>query len=153
MGSLEMRFLNSRERKHFFAALKEQYGYEGSTEYLVFENGQNKFYLLNQSAAVIDWDGVRPKHAGLYVANQMHEELRLTMDGAQLLSNDCSHEKIVLTGEQQEQWMRGEDVATEQEDTPFSIVMCGEDVLGCGKIKDGYLLNYVPKGRWILDPH
>lgn len=148
-----MRFLNSREKKVFFNQLAEQYGYSGSTDFVVFEKGKHKYYVATADTASIDLIGLRPAHLGLYAVNEMHDELRLTMDGAQLFGPACTHPPVMLSEEQAEVWMRGEDVPVEDEDGPFCIVQCGEDILGCGKIKKGYLLNYVPKGRWILDPH
>lgn len=148
-----MRFLNSRERKVFLKQLSEQYGYEKDTDYLICELGKNKYYFVSPDVASLDIDAIRPQHLGLYVANTMKAEIRLTLDGAHLLAPACSHERITLTAEQTEEWMRGEDVQMSQQETPFRIVEYEKTILGCGKIKDGYLLNYVPKGRRIQEFH
>ncbi len=148
-----MRFLNSRERKAFIKQLQEQYGYEKDTDYLICELGKNKYYFFSPDVAAVDLHALRPQHIGLYVANTMKTEIRLTIDGAHLLAGACSHERIELTAQQMEEWMGGDDVQMSEQETPFRIVEHQGTILGCGKIKDGYLLNYVPKGRRIQEFH
>lgn len=145
-----MRFLNSKERKQFFGELKELYGYEGPTDYVVYEGGRDKYYIISRDVENIPFEEMRLKHAGLYVANQMISGLRLTMDGAQLLGKHCS--KVLPVDEAgMKLWMSG--LAVPCEEDGFFIVSYEGDVIGCGYAKEGELRNYVPKERRISEFH
>lgn len=147
-----MNFLNSKARKEFFKALSEKYGYDGPTDFTIFEGGKDKYYLI--SRAIEDYlDALRIEMGGLYVAQNVADGIRLSMDGAMHFGPYCTAPRITLTAEQRDHWLKGEEVELGGEDTDWQIVICGADILGCSKVKDGWLLSYIPKNRWILEPH
>ena len=45
----------------------------------------------------------------------------------------------------------GTDIKSEQEFVGFVIIKKNEDFLGCGKYKEGIILNYVSKARRIKE--
>ena len=148
-----MKFLNSKERKEFFRELEEEYGYGGSKDYVIAEGGKGKYYIISRDVDKILFEEMGMKQGGLYVAARMKDGLRLTMDGAMMLGPSCKKERVKLTSNEKDAWMNGENVVYRGEEHGYVIVAWKEDILGCGKIMERIVLNYVPKERRIAEPH
>ncbi len=147
-----MRFLNSKERRAFFGRLEETYGYHGPTDYVVYEGGRDKYYIISRDLEKLPFEELRIAQGGLHVASDAHGELRLTMDGAQLFGPSCDKPFAKLDTAGRDEWIAGQDVDSEGEDG-WVIVGWEKDILGCGRRKDGRIINYVPKERRISEPH
>ena len=105
---------------------------------------QQKIFLLSKDYSSLDTNGLRINNMGMYFAKKEREGLRLTIEGAQLLH--AKKRVISLTKEQAEQWMQGEDIPMEG-NQGFVILHAGEDILGCGMLKNNLLRNMTPKER------
>ncbi|MBU1854299.1 MAG: hypothetical protein KKF89_01120, partial [Nanoarchaeota archaeon] len=57
---------------------------------------------------------------------------------------------LELNKEQFEQWLKGEDIEINTSMKDFVIVKHNSDYVGCGKIKNNLLMNYVPKARRLV---
>lgn len=147
-----MDFLNSKQKKLWFKQLEDEYGYSGPTDMVVWTPGNDKFYVVTRSIDEIPFQDMRIKHAGLYVANNQSGELRLTMDGAMLFGPHCVKQHAI-TDSQKDQWMKGENIAYDGEEEGFLIITFDDKILGCGRVRDTEILNYVPKSRRIHEPH
>ncbi|HIH15001.1 MAG: hypothetical protein QT08_C0003G0008 [archaeon GW2011_AR17] len=140
----EMRFLNSKERKELFQKLEEQFAAKPEIDCLFFENSQDKVFLLSKDYASFDVQALRVNNRGMYFAKREREGLRLTIEGAQLLK--ARKNVVLLDKKQAELWMLGEDIPMEG-NQGFIILQHGEDILGCGMLKNNILRNMVPKER------
>ena len=47
-------------------------------------------------------------------------------------------------------WLKGTDMNIESELNGYVLIRNNGDFLGCGKLKNGKLLNYVPKARRLV---
>lgn len=148
-----MRFLKSKERKEFFQRLNAEYGYEGPTDFVVYEGGKDKFFIISRDLERIPFEDLYIRQGGLHVASDSHGDLRLTMDGAQLLGPHCTKQRAQLSVEERDAWMKGQDVPYGGELSGFVVVAWQEDILGCGRIVGDRVTNFVPKERRIADPH
>lgn len=93
---------------------------------------------------------------GLYIAKEENEnEIRLTIDGCHLFSSQISENVIELTDEQTLDWFRGRDIelkeaiAKGKELYGFYVLKNKDNLLGTGKVKEGRILNFIPKDRRI----
>jgi NOL1/NOP2/fmu family ribosome biogenesis protein len=146
--------LNSRERKELLQKLEDRYGYTGSFDYAIFRNTEGKHYLANRAIEEYLDRGLYLERVGVYMFQDQHGELRFTIEGSQLVGPHSTRGIVELTPAQRDQWMLGKDIVLDQEGQEglaqiFYLVRCGEDWLGCGKAKNGVLLNYVPKERYV----
>lgn len=133
--------------------LKEQYGYSGSTDYVIHEGGKNKYYVVSEDLALLDIANIPISYTGLYVANDSGEELRLTMDGAILFGEDCHDCFVELTDKQKNDWMRGLEIETDIEQAQYVIAKWNDKIIGCGHAANNTIKPYISKGRRITDPH
>jgi len=148
MGRVEP--LNSKALKALRLLLEEQYGYTADFDYIVFSMAEDKLFISNRQVEPFLQGKLRIERAGIYFGQEAHGELRLSIEGSQIIGPHAKKNVIELTAHQRDEWMLGKDVqlSGEHEQT-FHIVKCGEDFMGCGKYKAGILQNYVPKERYV----
>ncbi len=141
--------LNSKERKNIFRMLKEQFDSDFGEEYEFFINPRNRIFIISKDFSKIDVKELRVNSLGLYLGELYHEELRLSVDGAQIVGKNAKKNIIELNDEDSERWMKGEDFDVDSDLSGFVIVKNGSDIMGCGKIANKRLYNYVPKERRV----
>ena len=146
---LHQKILNSKEVKRLLSELGEHFGDFGLEGYAVLKNQDDKFFLISRKFGVLDTRKVRINNLGLYFCKHEVDGMRLSIEGAQLVSPSRN---VVDIGKQQAfSWMRGEDVEVGDVDASGYVVLrFGKDILGCGKLKSGRVLNSVQKSRRVV---
>jgi NOL1/NOP2/fmu family ribosome biogenesis protein len=150
---LSFHAINAKQKKQLLAALSDAFGYDIPFEYAVFLSGPDKYYFATRDVEQFFDAGLRIERIGVYVGQFQHGEFRLTIEGSQLIGPHATRRVLHITPEQRGEWMLGKDLILVGEQTEaeamFHIVRCEDDFLGCGKVKNGILLNYVPKERYV----
>ena len=151
MGCLKIRghFLNSKETKEIKKKLVEQFGFSGELDYAFHMTDKNKVFIVNRDIDKLDLDSLRLQSVGLYFCEDYGTELRLSIEGSQIVGPKATKGIIELDKVQSRQWLKGFDLELEGANKQFVIVKSGDEYLGCGKHKDNKLLNYLPKERRI----
>lgn len=144
-----LHILNSKEKKNILKHLKDQFGCDLDEDYVFFINPKNRIFVLSGDFSKIDSGSLRINSLGLYFGELYNEELRLSLDGAQLIGRYAKRNIIEVDDEQAGRWMKGEDFEIDSELNGFVIVKNNSDFLGCGKVSGRKLYNYVPKERRI----
>lgn len=147
-GMRNLSILNSREKKHLVAILKDQYGYTGDLPFVVLKNRKNKLYIVNREIERLTLEDHRVDSYGLYIGELYNSQVRLSIEGAQLIGPHASKNIVELEGEQFEQWMKRFNIPWEEDPGQgFLIVKHKNDFIGCGKFANGAIHNYVSKSR------
>lgn len=141
-----MKVLNSRQVKKILQLIKEQYGCDFPKDY-VFLQREDDIFIINKDLAKIDLDKLKLNSLGLYIAEIRHGELRLGIEGAQIAGPKATKNVVEVTPDQEKQWFLGNDIETDTDAEGFVILKSGDDFLGSGKVKQGRILNYMPKIR------
>ncbi len=148
MAFLEgMTILNSKEKKEFYASLKEQWGIDFHTEHGLLKNSEDKIYLMNHAVSHIPVEKLRINSLGLYIAEWKRHSLRLSIEGSQLLGPLARKNVIEISKEEMGRWLMGEDLKTTEEMKGYVLIKCGSDYLGSGHVKEGIITNFVGKNR------
>mgnify|MGYP006276322919 CR=1 FL=1 len=145
---MKLDILNKKQAKHINAQIQKRWGASFDTDY-TYLHGKDKIFITTRDLAKIPFDSYRVNSCGLYIAEYRNNEIRLSIEGSQLIGPQAETNVVDLPTEQAWEWMRGKDIETSHPDEGFVIIRCGEDYLGSGKVKDGRILNYVPKTRRI----
>jgi NOL1/NOP2/fmu family ribosome biogenesis protein len=148
-----VRFLNSKQKKGFFQQLSELYGYDGPSDFVIFEGGKNKFYVISADLAKLDLAKTPISYGGLYVANDSGGDLRLTMDGAMFFGPYCTGCFVDLDKQQLDDWMRGLEIDSDLVQAQYVIARYNTMIIGCGHAANNSIKPYISKGRRISDPH
>ena len=113
------------------------------------QNKEAKIYLINKDYAEIVDKKLRINSLGMYFAQVKDGELRLTIEGSQIIGPLAKKRVLEIDDKQLQLWMRGYDVDIEGSEKGFFIVKHKKDYLGSGKLKNGNLINHIPKIRRI----
>lgn len=144
--------LNSKEMKYIFNFIRQQWGVEGFSfiEDFVFRMGEdNSIYISNREVFDIDFSKLRIDVLGLYIGQWRNGDFRFSIEGSQLFGPHALKNVVELSREASRDWLKGKDLDVETDCSGFVIVKCGDDFMGCGRIKESRLLNFVPKIRRI----
>jgi NOL1/NOP2/fmu family ribosome biogenesis protein len=147
MGNL--RFLKSKEIKQLRELLEEQWEYKEKPEYDFLMDEEGDVFLINKDIEAIEFEKLRVNSTGLYFAEYRNDEIRLSIEGSQIIGPKAGKSVLDISDEQLSRYLKGEDVETESDTKGFAILKNGGDFFGCSRIKNGKLLNFYPKSRRI----
>lgn len=153
----QLKILNSKEVKHIYELLEQQYGFSGKLDVVfMLSEKKERVYIFTRDLANIDLSKLRVDSMGLYFGTFFDNKLRLTIEGSQLIGPQCTKHVFEVNKKEMQTWMMGEKLLVSQlehkyepEPGAFVILRHGNDYLGCGKIGGDLILNYIPKTRYI----
>ena len=148
-----MPFLNKKQVKVILEYLKEQYGFSEELNYQFLLSNKDNLYAINKDIEKIDLNDTRVNSLGLYMGEMKQDVLRLSMEGAQLVGPHANKSILDIGRDQLRSWMKGEDLVMKQTEVndmrDFVLLRHDDDIVGCGKMKEGKVLNFVPKTRRV----
>ncbi|MBI4150030.1 hypothetical protein HY488_01355, partial [Candidatus Woesearchaeota archaeon] len=140
-----------KQKKSINHILEQQWGFTKKLDYVYLLSRKNNLYFMNRDLEQLDMTNLRISSIGLYIGELLHEkELRLSIEGSQIIGSHATKNVIEVDKEQMRLWLKGHDLDVQQESNAFVIIKHDADFLGCGKLKDKKILNFVPKTRRIL---
>ncbi len=146
-----MRIIFGSEKKRIIKQLQEQFGIS-KIPHLFLRFGKEKIRAYSGNLSIEELKELdktlRIETAGLYFAKQQQDGIRLTLDGVQLFKPQITKNILELTGEQTQQWLKGNDLDI-QTSKAFKILKNQNEFLGCGKSTGERITNFVPKERRI----
>jgi NOL1/NOP2/fmu family ribosome biogenesis protein len=146
-----LRILNSREKKAINERLMQQWGCEFDKSMVFLLSNKDKLYLADKDIELIDLSTIRVDRIGAYVATVDEKDVRLSIEGAQILGPHVKKNIIELSDAELNDWFHGKDIEKEVKDVSgFAILKHNNDFVGSGKITSKGILNFVPKTRRIL---
>lgn len=143
-----LKAMNRKELKKLNEIVKEQFGSEFPLEnFIYYINRKRKVWMVSRDFEKIDITGLKVHIVGIYIGTFEKDGFRLSIEGAQILKP----KKGVISLNEKEAWefVRGYDIEKCCKGN-YIVLKFGEDILGCGKCKEGKILNYVPKARRIF---
>jgi len=147
-------FMVSKELKELFKLLEEQYGaIPPNLKDYAFVKRKDKIYLITRDIERIPFENIRINSLGLYIIEHKHNQVRLSIEGAQLFGPHATKNVCEIDSAQMKKWICGKDLQLEGEYSGFVILKHGTDYVGSGKYKDGIITNFVPKARRLNEVH
>lgn len=143
--------LNAKTSKPILSFLEEHYGYTKKFPYALILTAKEKLYCVDREVFELPVERLRVNSFGLYFGEWRKEELRFSIEGSQIVGPDCTKNIIDLDEEQVKQWMFGEDIprVDTMKGEGYVLIRSGNDFLGCGRLVDDRLMNFVPKNRRV----
>ncbi len=163
---MKIEILSKKEKEEIDDFLNETYGInlprcqiiQSSRERLRIFSGD-----LSERELMILINTIRVETTGLYLAfvkktdkeNEKNQDFRLSFDSSVILKN-ATKNIIDLDEEQMKIWISGQDmdinekIAKDPKLTyPFILLKYKNEIIGCGKLAQDKILNFVPKERRI----
>jgi len=145
-----LKILNRKEINKILDLIDNQWNCRVDLDYAFLQSEKDKIYLINKEVSRIDLSKLRINSMGLYFGTLSKGELRLTIEGTQLIGKFAKKNFVELNGEEVKLFFSGQDLDKKGEEKGFVILKHKSDFLGCGKFINGKLLNYTPKVRRIV---
>jgi len=150
--SIPLKFLDKNEKEKFVKQLNNQFGIE-EIPWRIAKLGKERIILF--SGEISDKDIMkldefsRIEGVGLYFAkiDEKTKDIRLSIEGAQLLKDQITKNIFELDDKQAEQWMMGQELNITTGKKGFFIMKFKDDFLGTGKISENKISNFIPKSR------
>jgi len=146
-----MKPLTSTDKKKIIEQLNNQFGIQ-ELPYLIIQFGKEKLRLysgiLSKEELYHLDNETRIETIGLYFAKYENDEIRLTLDGVQLLKSQITKNILELDDNYAEQWLRGNDLDIKT-GYGWKILKHKEEFIGCGKSTGERITNFMPKERRI----
>ncbi len=143
-----IKILASKERKQFVALINKQWGSEFKPDYAFLLSEKEKMYVIHPDVSKVDLSLFRISSFGLYFAEYKRGELRLSIDGSQIIGPLAAKNVVEMNDAEMLDWIRGKDLEKKGDWSGFVIMKHGTDFFGTGKYTvDGRILNFVPKSR------
>ena len=144
-----LKILNSKQLKLIKQIVKKQFDCDYAFDYMVMQNPDQKIYLMNKEYKNIDDSKLKINSLGMYFGQVKNGELRLTIEGSQILGPIAKKNVIEINDGLLKLWIRGHDIEVDNSENGFFIVKHKNDYIGSGKLKQGVLLNFISKIRRI----
>lgn len=149
---IPFKILNYKEKKKILYKLNSQFGIE-EIDYTLLRIGKERInsftgdlQLLNKISELWVIEGV-----GCYFGKEQNNEIRLSIEGSQLVKNQAHKKIIKLTKEQKEKWMHGQQLELKTGERGFVLIKYKDDFLGTGKASEEKIGNFIPKQRRLKD--
>jgi NOL1/NOP2/fmu family ribosome biogenesis protein len=146
---MKLDILGTRDSGRIMDALYATYGFSDELYGVFLRKREEKLYLVSPDFQRIDDNMLRIDTMGLYFGTYDGREIRLTIEGSQIIGPGSTKNVIDLTKDQASRWLKGEEILLDSEIKGFAIIRSGEDYMGTGRMKEGRLMNFIPKTRRV----
>mgnify|MGYP001572519786 CR=1 FL=1 len=168
-GLPKWKILNSKEVRNILGIVKQQWGCDFSFDGGFLEGKDGDIFLISRDIEKLDLERLHIDSLGLYFGQlrnpnrakhdwaqsqqgDLGNELRLSIEGSQLVGKTAAKNVVELNDGEFKLWLRGEDVEKALIDcSGYVLVKHNSDFIGCGKCKEGKILNFVPKARRVAN--
>ena len=144
-----IRILNKKEIKEILNLIENQWQAKLSLNYVFLKTEKGKIYIVNKDISDIDLSKLRINSIGLYFGEIRGNELRVSIEGSQIIGPEAKKNVLDLDEDEVKEWMKGNDLEKKGDFQGFFIIKHKDDFLGCGKWRKDKVLNYVNKARRI----
>lgn len=143
-----LRILAAKETRGIIEEINEHFGSKFSTDKVMLENNKHRIFLLSRDYGRINDQKLRINNMGLYFCTREKDGFRLSIEGSQMIGPKKNFYNAAK--EEATRWISGENISIKTEQLEgYVIIKYHEDTIGCGKFKEGEILNAVPKDRRI----
>ena len=129
--------------------LEKRFGFKDNLDYVFLMNNKNKLYITNNDFGKINTEKLRINNIGMYFGEIANNEIRLSIEGSQLIGRKCSKNILELDDNYTKQWLNGIDIDIDYKEKGYILLKSKGDFLGCGKAVNSKILNFIPKNRRV----
>jgi len=149
-----IKILNQQEKKEIERGLQQQFGVD-FVPGLIVKRGEERLFLFSGSFSEKDIEHLERctfiERIGIYFAKIIGNDIRLSIEGSQILKDQIKKNIFFLDSKQAEEWMMGRELLIKTGKHGFLIMKYGEDFLGTGKASEEKIGNFIPKNRRLKE--
>jgi NOL1/NOP2/fmu family ribosome biogenesis protein len=145
-----IQILNSRQEHEIAKFLKEQFGVE-EIPGRIMKLGEEKLFLFTGNATDEEIKKIEElvpvERLGVYFAKLIRNDVKLNIEGTQVLKNQIKRNIFEVDEEQAIKWMQGQELSIKTGKRNFLVIKYKDNFLGCGKASEEKIGNFIPKMR------
>ncbi len=145
----ELKIIPRKELKELKSHIKDQWGADIDLDYVFLKNKDEDIFVAARDLFEVDFSELRTDSFGLYFGQLKKGELRLSMEGAQMVGPFAKKNVVELSFSEVREFFHGTDINKEKSGDGYVILRHENDFVGCSRFKDNKLLNFTPKVRRI----
>lgn len=154
-----MKILTEKEKKEIEKKLEEQFGIK-KIQGIILQRGTERFFLYNGELSadqISQLEQTIPvERAGVYFAKIFDDksgkqQIRLSIEGSQLLGNQATKNIFELDKKQTQEWMLGRELLIKTGKKDLFLMKHNNDFLGTGKASEEKISSFVPKNRRLKE--
>lgn len=152
MAHLE--FISKQEKQEIEKKIKEQFGIN-ELPFLLVKSGKEKVRGFSGSLSIHEISelarNVNIETIGIYLCKEERDGIRLSFSSTNItqIKQQIGKNIIELDEKQKEEWLKGRDLFLENDFHGFVVLKYKDYFIGCGKLSNGRIANFVPKERRI----
>jgi len=147
-------FIDGKFRKRLIRKLNEQFGIthipgkimrNKQEQYFLFKGNYTKTQIreLERATSI--------EKIGIYFANEFNKEIRLSIEGSQILKDQITKNIVELPEKEAQVWIMGHEIIKKTNLKGFVIMKYKNEMLGTGKASENKITNFIPKSRRLKD--
>jgi NOL1/NOP2/fmu family ribosome biogenesis protein len=147
-----LKVFSGKEKEKFEAQLEKQFGIK-KIQGILSMRGKERVFLFTGNLKIREIETldsvVFTERVGIYFAkiDEKTNEIRLSIEGSQVLSSQIKRNIYELKNNEVEDWMMGKELNIKTGKKGFYIIKHKNDFLGSGKISEEKIGNFIPKNR------
>ena len=149
---MKLEILKKTEKEKIREQLEKQFGIS-KLPYLFTKNSKDKIRgftgNLSKEEILRLARETNMEVLGLYLFKDEKDGIRLSIDACHALKDEIKKNIIELNDAQALEWFKGHDLDIKSDDKGYKILKYKDDFIGCGKLSQSRLVNFVPKERRI----
>jgi NOL1/NOP2/fmu family ribosome biogenesis protein len=149
-----LKILRKKEKEEVEKKLSEQFGIEEIPGVLAMRGKDRLFFFsgnFREKQIKVLEKCVFIERIGIYFAKIIGKDIRLSIEGVQILKNQITKNIFELDENQTEEWMKGRELPIKTGEHGFLIMKSKEDFLGTGKASEEKIGNFIPKNRRLKE--
>ena len=151
---IPLKILSKKEKAELATQLEKQFGIKNA-EGIFLMRGQERIFLFQGSLTekqIKELETAVPvERVGVYFGKNINGQIRLSIEGTQMLKNQITKNIFELDDKQIELWMKGQEVLIETGKNDFLVMKYKDNFLGCGKASEKKITNFIPKNRRLRE--
>ena len=151
---IPLKILSKKEKEELATQLEKQFGIKNA-EGIFLMRGQERIFLFQGSLTekqIKELETAVPvERVGVYFGKNINGQIRLSIEGTQMLKNQITKNIFELDDKQIELWMKGQEVLIETGKNDFLVMKYKDNFLGCGKASEKKITNFIPKNRRLRE--
>ena len=149
-----MKILSKKEKEEIEQRLFEQFGVKYVPGIIIRRN-EERLFLFTGSFSEKEIEKLEKiifiERMGVYFAKLERGQVRLSIEGSQILKDQITKNIFDLDYLQAEEWMKGHELPIKTGKHDFFVMKYKEDFLGTGKASEEKIGNFVPKNRRLKE--
>ena len=150
----QIEIFNSKEKEKLIKELKEQFGIN-ELPFLLLKSGKDKIRSFSGNLSTNEINELARNSnietIGIYLLSEEKDGIRLSFSSTNInsIKQQISKNIIELDEKQKNEWLKGRDIFLDNNFHGFVVLKHNDDFIGCGKLSNGRIANFVPKERRI----